>query len=81
LPDSDLSKPCRVIGDVRSASFYYEEQYDLPYVGVTFKDGTIERYPFCYKGNAYLMSDEGKTLQIFTQPDDISEDDFLYKDQ
>jgi len=40
-----------------------DARYTYPAVRVTFKDGTVET--ICMQGNAYVLSDSGKTISSY----------------
>lgn len=66
MPDDDPLKTCQIIDDIQEAKFEYlttgeaalSVQYRKPNRGLT-------RETFVLKANAYLMNDNGKTVQAF----------------
>ena len=74
--DGDTSTPCKFFGDVKAVVFDIDDEYDAEYLGITFKDGSSERCYFCYRANAYLMTDDGKTIQKFRGTKVLDETDY-----
>ena len=78
LPDSDASKSCVVYSDVRSVEYCYHDAHDAYDLKITFKDGSTDKAIMYYEGHdydshvyrpkAYLMNEDGKTIQTFTLP-------------
>jgi hypothetical protein len=67
-PDHDTRKRFRLLGDVSGVDFERvaiggADGGSFPQARVTFRDGTVEH--FSMEGNAYVMSDEGKTISSF----------------
>lgn len=77
LSDGDLTTPCDIFCDVTEVSFNYEERYNADYLRITFKDGTKKTRYFLHESNAYLMNDEGKTIQKFTGIHVLDEPNYL----
>lgn len=66
-PDQDSRKEFRLLADVTAVIFKRRVEApvedDTPHAIVIFKDMTVESYPLV--GNAYILNDEGKTIEKF----------------
>ncbi len=77
LLDSDPSKFCTMFSDVRSVKYEYDVFNDAYCLNIKFKDGSTDEVAMYYEDydgqvifrpRAYLMNDEGKTVQTFALP-------------
>ncbi len=66
-PDQDSRKEFRLLADVIAVIFKRRveapEPDDTPHAIITFKDLSVESFPLV--GNAYVLNDEGKTIEKF----------------
>jgi len=67
LPDDDCGKGCRIVDQVREANYYTNEPTQEKIIIVTYEtpNRSLLQETFTLYGNAYLMNDNGKTLQSY----------------
>jgi hypothetical protein len=63
--DVDTSKGCTIISNVKSVNYHIDDKVDSKSMLMTIILTDDSAQEFILQGNAYLMNDNGKTIQSF----------------